>query len=37
MDPDPDRCFQPGDKLTFFCTVQQLELARKLLIEGPPK
>ncbi|MBR4221448.1 MAG: cation:proton antiporter [Victivallales bacterium] len=35
--PDPDRCFQPDDKVTVFCTAQQLELARKLLIEGLPQ
>ncbi len=37
LDPDPDRPFQSGDKLTFFCTARQLELARKLLIEGLPQ
>ena len=35
--PDPDRRFQADDKVTVFCTAQQLELARKLLIEGLPQ
>ena len=35
--PGPDLLFQPGDKVTVIGNAQQMELARKLLIEGPPQ